>query len=212
MVQVIPGSQVSFTDIAQPLLVVDGFMPNAGDIRARALSAGFQTERFQNRDYTGTGVKYKPFEVLDRMNRYFGQYTVPELFCFRLSHTATEMDAAVHSDNTVGKFAAMLYLTPDDVSRGQVSGTAFWKHKATGWLAMPTEAELAAAGMTIEDMMRDWKDMGAWEMVGLVPIRFNRFISYESRTFHSRWPHAGFGSADDPASARLTLNLFYNFA
>ena len=191
------------------LIVLDSFAPNAEEIREKALAAGFEDAPYQNRIYRGTGSKYQPVELLPRIARCFGQPIIPELSVFRLADEKEVPDASVHSDNITAAYAGMLYLTPDENCKG---GTALWKHKETGWHQMPNPEEMAAAGFTRERIVEEWKNPDAWELTGLAPLKFNRWVAYPAAAWHSRYPLRGWGTSENPASARLTYNLFFDFA
>jgi hypothetical protein len=48
----------------------------------------------------------------------------------------------------------------------------------------------------------------AWEQIALAPMQFNRFITYPTSYFHSRFPHEAFGAG--PADGRLIWVCFFD--
>ncbi len=124
--------------------------------------------------------------------------------------------------------AGVVYLNPPAQCRG---GTAFYRHGASGLVALPAVATPVVAqvmrdhGLSTLGQLADWimtppaggrrgfltASTTDWELTALVRMRFNRLVLYDGRLFHSghigdRW----FGAT--PARRRLTLNLFANFA
>ena len=57
-------------------------------------------------------------------------------------------------------------------------------------------------------MNREWKDLTYWQQYGMAGMKFNRFISYPTAMFHSRYPFEGFG--ETPEEARLVWSVFYD--
>jgi len=57
-------------------------------------------------------------------------------------------------------------------------------------------------------MNREWKDLTFWEQYHLVPMKFNRFATYPTCLFHSRWPFEAFGKG--PEDGRLIWVCFYD--
>ncbi|MFN3945820.1 MAG: DUF6445 family protein [Allosphingosinicella sp.] len=111
------------------------------------------------------------------------------------------------------QFAFLHYLCET-----RYGGTAFYRHRATGFEAVTpgrsaryeqtVAEELAqqppAVGYVGEDDSRYWE-------IGRVEAQFNRLVIYRSRLLHSGRPDPALLSAD-PASGRLTANIFVHFA
>lgn len=102
---------------------------------------------------------------------------------YRLNFEGELPNAAIHSDVGWGTHALVLYL-----GSGK-SGTAFWRHKATGTERLP-------AGNTslLGQVEGDWDDQEKWEIVDFAGMVHNRAIIYESELYHSRYPFEGFGT------------------
>jgi hypothetical protein len=57
-------------------------------------------------------------------------------------------------------------------------------------------------------MEREWKDLTFWEQIGMAEMKFNRFVTYPTSLFHSRFPFEAFGSG--PQDGRLVWVCFYD--
>jgi hypothetical protein len=57
-------------------------------------------------------------------------------------------------------------------------------------------------------MTREWKNLKPWKQTGFVPMQFNRFITYPTCFFHSRFPFEAFGTG--PEDGRLIWICFYD--
>ena len=103
----------------------------------------------------------------------------------------------------------MLYLNLPEQCKG---GTAFWKHKTRGIDRLPSKAELTAKGEDADafyrTMEREWKELEHWNCVKFVPMRWNKFVTYPTSYFHSRYPFEAFGSG--PQDGRLIWICFYD--
>jgi hypothetical protein len=75
-----------------------------------------------------------------------------------------------------------------------------------------SDAELAAMDMDWTNyhqmMTREWKNLKPWTQTGFVPMQFNRFITYPTCFFHSRFPFEAFGTG--PEDGRLIWICFYD--
>lgn len=194
---------------AIPIRLFDDFAPDAGEVRAAVIAGGFSTEIGPDgAAYTGIS-QYPAQQWHARIAEVIAAPILPRLSCFRLNLKGELPHSWVHSDDICAQFASVLYLnTPEQC----VGGTAFWKHKALGMERLLSPAELEARGMDVDSferfMAREWKDLTYWEQVGFVPMRFNRFITYPTSYFHSRYPFEGFG--DGPHDGRLIWICFYD--
>jgi len=133
---------------------------------------------------------------------------LPEQSLIRLNYAGEMPNNSIHSDNSLGEFASVLYLNPPEQCAG---GTAFWRHKATG-LTRFDEAEIRRKGKspakTLQQIEGDWNEETNWEQTGLAEMKFNRLIIYSSKDFHSRFPFAAFG--DKPENGRLIWVNFFS--
>src|SRR5262249_36911806 len=142
----------------------------------------------------------------------------PDNGAFRLSPAAASARCDIHVDGggRENVYAAILYLSLPEHCRG---GTAFWRHRDTGWERSPPKDELAARGYgTFLEFERRWiqtyrlrnfaelqeRRAATWDCVLSVPMRFNRLIVYRGDYFHAITELFG----DDAQNARF-VQLFY---
>lgn len=173
----------------------DNFLPNPDAVRSDALAAQYidwlapDGELYKRVCLTEVpGLRKRIEDVMGPVNMLGMGY--------RLNFDGELPNAAVHSDLGWGTHALVLYLCEGP------GGTAFWRHKATG----ATKVEPGDTAL-LDAVKDDMNDESAWEMRGIVPMRFNRATIYESSLFHSRWPFAGFGSC--PEDGRLVAVAFF---
>ncbi|WP_442680780.1 DUF6445 family protein [Sphingomonas sp. ASY06-1R] len=118
---------------------------------------------------------------------------------------------APHVDTTnAWQFAILHYLCPADQG-----GTAFYRHRATGFETLTEERLAAYKRARMEESVGDGyiDDGDLWfERIGEVPASFNRLVVYRSHLFHSGQIPAPDRLSPDPRRGRLTLNLFVTFA
>ena len=185
--------------------VTDSLLEAPQEFLARARRLEFGTHEYAGHEYHGVALSDDHFDaqikgaIRSRMN------IDPQirLSFFRIARKGNdEPTAYIHADNAVpAAYAGVLYLTPDNLAHG---GTAFWRHRELNWGRLPdfVPTELA------DRLNADGRDELAWERNGLVRMKFNRFVTYPTNAFHSRYPLEGFGSdADD---ARLTYVCFFD--
>lgn len=192
-----------------PLLVQDHFAADAEVVRQTVIQGGFSTERGPDgAEYTGINETAVP-HWHDRIAEVIGKKITPRLSCFRLNLKGEMPHSWVHSDDICAQWASVLYLNPAEQCQG---GTAFWKHRALGMERLLQEDEMRESGMEPAAfhafMTREWKDLTFWQMTMLLPMAFNRFITYPTSYFHSRYPFEGFGSG--PQDGRLIWVCFYD--
>jgi hypothetical protein len=192
-----------------PILQCDGFAADAADVREAVIGGGFTTQTGPDGAiYTGISLYPVP-HWYQRIAALVGKKIKPGISCFRMNLAGELPHSWVHSDDICAKFASVLYLNPPDQCRG---GTAFWRHKTRCIDRLPSKESLRAQGVDADEfyrtMDREWKELGHWEQVRLVPMEFNRFITYPTSLFHSRFPFEGFGSG--PQDGRLIWICFYD--
>lgn len=191
------------------LRVSNNFAPNAEELREKVLSTEFKTETGPDgAKYTGIQTDYQPNldkEIADLV----GFKVDVKLSCYRINYQGEFPGRHVHSDGVCAEYAGILYLNLNHQRRG---GTAFWRHRVGGWESMPTDEELIAAGVDPlrfnEDMVEEWKRPEPWELCGFAEMKFNRFITYPTKMFHSRYPHEAFGN--NKTDGRLIWTVFYD--
>lgn len=178
------------------ILVIEQFLPDFDAARAAGLSAHYV-------DFDGhDGQVYKRVCLTDvpgvhqAIERAMGPIDMLGMG-YRLNYDGELPNAAVHSDLGWGTHALVLFLADGP------SGTAFWRHKATGALTIHVGQQ--ALWKAVRD---DWNDEGKWEQIRFVPMKANRALIYDSAQFHSRYPFAAFG--DCPENGRMVAVAFFN--
>lgn len=191
------------------ILHCDNFSPDLPNMREAVLRSEFGTHKGPDgATYTGISMYPVPhfYELIAQLR---GKRIIPRLSCFRLNLAGELPHSWVHSDDICAKWATVLYLNTPEQCKG---GTAFWKHKTRGIDRLPSKAELAAKGEDADAIHKaieqEWKELAHWEQVQFVPMQFNRFITYPTSLFHSRFPFEGFGKG--PEDGRLIWICFYD--
>lgn len=117
-----------------------------------------------------------------------------------------------HVDTTYGlQFAFLHYLCRPDQG-----GTAFYRHRATGFEALtPERAEQYKAARAAEEGQESSGyidgDTPHFEQTGAVEAAFNRLVIYRSRVLHSGQIPPGSNLSPDPRQGRLTANIFVTY-
>jgi len=116
-----------------------------------------------------------------------------------------------HDGNDSNLFALLHYIQGSDDA-----GTAFYRHKRTGFETV-TEERAEAYSTALKDDVTDFGNPPAryfygdderYEMIGEVKARPDRAILYRGRTLHSGCIPAGTTDAPTLDTARMTLNTF----
>ena len=193
------------------LLQFENFANDAEFVRTGVVKGGFATKTGPDgADYTGISTYPVP-QWYERIAELIGNPIIPRLSCFRLNLEGELPHSWVHSDDICATYASVLYLNPAGKCKG---GTAFWKHGPLDIDRLPPRSELKGRG--IDDVSfyrmidREWKKLDPWKQVGFVEMKWNRFITYPTCLFHSRFPFEGFGSG--PSDGRLIWICFYDKA
>lgn len=117
-----------------------------------------------------------------------------------------------HYDASDSKLLAFMhYMLGSD--RG---GTAFYRHKATGFEAITSERQAAyKSALKVESETMNpieqryiYGDTAQFEMIGEVESRPNRLILYRGRILHSGVIPKNMLFSSDPHAGRLTINGF----
>jgi hypothetical protein len=195
-------------------IAVDDFYPAPNAVRHIALKLEYGSQEYQGHTYKGIGLGYKPEQADRFLGDVFGRPAKIEMEYFRLGTKNEEPTTYIHADQCIGEWAAVWYLSeaPSDV----VAGTAFWRHKELGLTEMPDIAYATQkfgdkefpADYLVQKLNEDGMDESKWDMVGLIPQKFNRLACYNSKLFHSRYPYNGFGTT--PADGRIVWTAFFN--
>lgn len=192
------------------LLQKDDFAADALDVRNRVIAGGFETKSGPDGfPYTGVSQLAVP-QWFDHISALRGQKIKPRLSCFRLNLAGEMPHSWVHSDDICASWASVLYLNLPEQCQG---GTAFWRHKVLGYKSLPTPGALYSLGedpKTFYQWMTDqWKVKDIWEQYSPgIPMQFNRFVTYPTSLFHSRFPFEAFGSSGE--DGRLIWICFYD--
>lgn len=175
----------------QPL-IFDDFLPNAVELREGVIDQGFGPFQFGPTLYQGINVSYPMETIWLAIERAIGGQIAAGQGFFRVSDKDHKLDTYIHADLVFAKWAAILYLTPDELTHG---GTAFWKHKATGKETHDPE------------LLTDWTNPDLWMLTSFTEMYWNRCIIYPTQYFHSPWPFQGWG--DKPENARMIWGGFF---
>lgn len=187
----------------------ENFAPDAERVRQAVIRGGFGTQRGPDgANYTGISM-YPVEHWYKRIEELIGCAIIPRLSCFRLNLQGELPHSWVHSDDICAKFATVLYLNEPKQCQG---GTAFWKHEALGIDRLPSKQSLTDKGFDAEEfyarMEKQWKELKHWKQVGFIQMQWNKFITYPTCLFHSRFPFEGFGKS--PEDGRLIWICFYD--
>lgn len=192
-----------------PIQQFEDFARDALAVREAVIASEFTSEQGPDGG-TYTGISQYPVpQWHTRIAELVGHAIVPKLSCFRLNLAGELPHSWVHSDDICAQYASVLYLNAPEQCIG---GTAFWRHTALAIDRLPTHAELAARNIHADwfyaMMSREWKDITYWEQTELREMRWNRFITYPTCLFHSRYPFEAFG--DSVSNGRLIWICFYD--
>lgn len=207
---------------AQPVAVIDGFAPDPDALRAAAAAATFGAA---GEHYPGVRAPLPAgyfndvggvlAQVLARVFGASGRAKILDA-SFSIVTTApatlTSEQRLPHVDAfEPGRIALVHYLAP-----GDADGTAFYRHRSTGWEAIGPEraaaylarlqSELAVGMPTPEGYIVG--DNHLFERTGLVEARYNRAVLYRSAVLHSGAITPGRALPADPSTGRLTVTGF----
>jgi hypothetical protein len=196
------------------VIIVDDFYANPDAVRRRALRSHYAD--ITPTDYPGYGSKQTidSASLRDRFRELIGAELNIDTSRFtwggfRFITEESGKHPKVHADVAVD-WAGMVYLTPDVPMR---SGTAFFRHRETGFDAPPTDREARALGFAdaseFDDKVirRDKADLSKWEQIARIGPVYNRLILFRGAE-HYHAPMGGYG--DSPETARLTHIFFFN--
>jgi len=198
----------------EPRIIVDNFLPNPEEYRKHALSQNFYNIKGPD------GELYKRISVQpsDEFQPLLSKVLeVPVAVGYsllRLNYEAEIPNFAVHSDNSYDEYAGILYLNTPEQCKQHKSGTAFFRHKSTGFASFPTPEEIEASGQdaahVYENFALSWNNLDNWEVIEEVEMKFNRLLLYSTKRFHARWPLTAFGNT--PETGRLIQVFFFSIA
>lgn len=185
------------------LIIRDQFCQHAAAVRQSFLESGFGAWR-PNKGAVGSsvydGMNWKGAHgiMLRSLSAALGCAVFPNTMFARI--TTPEMERAyIHSDREDGDWTCICYLSDHE----EVSGTGFYRHRATGLLEMPEMADLQDGQH--EQLKRDMVigDKNEWEQTDFVRGIFNRAVIFHAPLFHARIPMFGVGAQDKPEAARM---------
>jgi hypothetical protein len=206
----------------EPLVIIDNFTGQPERLRAMGMAAQYHPAGV---DYPGRRALADPSYLdlrrelmMQVMGRVFGlsRGVQCEVAAFSLVTLAPEQlsprQRIPHHDHSdAGRVAIMHYL--DGPESG---GTAFYRHRRTGFEAITPEREVAYAAALAEDEREfgpppsgyPLGNSAAFEQIGAVEARPDRMALYRGRQLHSGIIPDPAALSDDPATGRLTVNMF----
>lgn len=185
-------------------IVLDNFIP-----RKEAISLRLMAENADYEDVDHGGHIYRGISVLDRCP--FSHATVagplvlnpkPALSYFYKAPLGHSTTSWIHSDNSLGGYASILYLPP--LSGRQESGTMTFTHKKTGLYGIPIDRPMSQDAL--EEIQRDHDNLDAWTVDDVFSEKLGRLVVYPTNRFHARFPRFGYG--EDPSTSRIVLVSF----
>lgn len=195
--------------------IIDDFYENPDAIRSLALRTSYL--KFDDTsNYPGFESETSFFAEnhAEKFKKYIGKdiYINPEKYVygkFRYSVEGALSYSDVHIDSP--DWSAMVYLTLDKDCKG---GLAIFKHKDTCMIEIPQSQEeflkLGYKGFGDFDrkvVAPDTKNPDAWELVELIPMKYNRLVLFKgSQYFHSITHKFG----KNVENGRLTHSFFFN--
>jgi hypothetical protein len=192
------------------LSIVDDFYDDFAAVRRLALEA-----EYQDRARTPASGKYpgrnslRSFgtrEALEKLTLISGSRVAFATNIgsghFRTTVEGDHRERDVHIDAT--QLSAIVYLNTAEQCAGRMA-TSFWRHKATGLLAAPSDPA-ERARLLQEHFVPDSNDRSKWELQTQVPMVPNRLLLFSAALFHS--PEEEFGH--DLATGRLIQVYFLN--
>ncbi len=222
-----PNASVEFLSVGadqEPVVVIDNVLLNPDVMIEYAAQASFglppETSRYPGlvaplpdsyriqisellrRPMTGTFGVHPSFRPANY--GFFGLATT-------LPKDMLAAQTAPHIDShRLNSFATVHYL-----SRNPFGGTAFFRHKATGYeVVTPIRSDGYRRKRRQE--LDEYKDrpladiLDLYEEIAYVEATFNRLVFYRANLFHSARMENNSNLSDDPRKGRLTANMFLN--
>jgi hypothetical protein len=186
-------------------LVVDDFYPDPDAVAERALASSWSKPPGVNYPGLVAPPFQDPAPIAGRFSDLLGgvalRYRHPQ-GAFRVT-TAEDMAARtslVHIDSS--DLSAVVYL-----GRAPSEGTCFYRHRRLGLERIepgnPRWAEVQTA------ITRDTLDAEAWELLEVIPMKYNRLLLFDGKHFHSGARRL---TGETLAQGRLTQNFFLFYA
>ncbi len=222
---ILPDAAVTVERIGregEPLVIIDNFTGQPERLRAMGVAAQYHPAGV---DYPGRRALADP-SYLD-MRRDLMMRIVREVFGCRQSiqceiaafslvtlppEQLTPRQRIPHHDHSdAGRIAIMHYL-----GGAETGGTAFYRHRRTGFEAITPAREAAYAAALADDERKygppppgyPCGDSDCFEQIGTVEARADRLALYRGRQLHSGIIPDPASLSEDPARGRLTINMF----
>lgn len=119
-----------------------------------------------------------------------------------------------HFDASTPHYMAVLLYLCDE----RHGGTAFYRHRASGLQQITADNRDRYGERVYGEVERRpappryFGDSDEhFELLGMMPARFNRLVIYRGSLLHSAIVNPQLGLSADPALGRLTVNTFYDF-
>lgn len=221
----LPEAKVSIERLGregEPLVIIDNFTGQPDRLRALGMAAQYHPAGV---DYPGRRALADPSYLdlrrelmMQIMARVFGlgRSIQCEIAAFSLvtlpPEALSERQRIPHHDHSdAGRIAVMHYL-----GGPETGGTAFYRHRRTGFEAITPAREAAYAAALAEDLREfgpppsgyPLGDSDCFEQIGGVEARVDRLALYRGRQLHSGIIPDPASLSDDPACGRLTINMF----
>lgn len=196
----------------EDLIVVDNFYRDAAAVRKIALSLPYVHVPTYNVAASQSIEAFASKGLVERFEKILGRriYFDQEDAAFgKFRMMSKDATARLHIHNDRHAWAGIIYLTPDEHSRG---GTGWFWHKETGFSGPPSPHEIEASASVASQeeferiLVRDSLDLERWEMFHFVPFKFNRVVLFRgSKHYHGTVKRFGESFQD----GRLTQNFFF---
>ncbi|MFU7527876.1 DUF6445 family protein [Qipengyuania sp. ASV99] len=221
----LPEAKVSVQQVGregEPLVIIDNFTGQPERLRQMGLAAHYQSA---GADYPGLRALADPSYLdlrrdlmMQIVSRVFGitrgiQCEVCAFSIVTLPEAELKPSQRIphHDHSDARRIAIMHYL--DGPESG---GTAFYRHRRTGFEAITPAREAAYFGALQTDADEYGEPPAAYpagdserfEQVGAVEARLDRLALYRGRQLHSGIIPDPAALSADPAKGRLTVNMF----
>lgn len=207
---------------SEPLVIIDDFTGQPDRLRGMGMAAQYHPAGV---DYPGQRALADPSYLdlrrelmMQVMARAFGlsrgvRCEVAAFSLVTLPPAALSPRQRIphHDHSDAGRIAIMHYL-----GGAETGGTAFYRHRRTGFEAITPEREAAYAAALAADEREfgppplgyPMGDSDCFEQIGAVEARVDRLALYRGRQLHSGIIPDPAVLSDDPARGRLTVNMF----
>lgn len=161
--------------------IVDNFCSEIDSVRDSALRAGFGNwDPVGGYGFTGIGFWGDHAPMVQSLARSFGGPVYPNGMFFR----KTSKDSGnVHTDKDFGQFSCVAYLSNHEEG---VSGTAFYRHKGTGFNHLPTPGDTPEERSLASRLIADMESNEPWDELDFIRGDYNRAVIFPAERFHAR--------------------------